>query len=90
MSIPEHSVPRALAPWNTKSECYWLFLTLKKLPQGLYDPLEASSERWVGKDTGEFKGGLGCIMIVRYRDTPVGTFRTRSSLASQFRSPVKL
>lgn len=68
----QHPVLHAPAPWNTKSECYWLFLTLKKLPEGVYDPLEASSEECVGSETGQFKGGLGFIMVVRYKDTPVG------------------
>jgi hypothetical protein len=73
----QHPVPHFLAPWNLKSECYWLFLTLKSLPVGLYDPLEASSDACAGKDAGEFKGGLGIIMIVRYKDTPVGMSTSR-------------
>ena len=69
-----HPVPRSLAPWTTKSECYWLFVTLKSLPPGLYDPLEAGSDQCVGDKAGAFKGGLGCIMIVRYSETPVGMY----------------
>lgn len=67
-----HPVPVAPAPWTTKAECYWLFLTLKSLPKGIYDPLEESSEDCAEGKAGEFKGGLGCIMLVRYSDTPVG------------------
>jgi hypothetical protein len=75
-SHPVHHTP---APWTTKSECYWLFLYLKDLPAGLYDPLEdkrfgdgnLSEEK---EKLGEFKGGLGLVMIVRYADTPVGKF----------------
>jgi hypothetical protein len=74
-----HPVQHAPSPWTTKSECYWLFLYLKDLPAGLYDPLEGqrfgdgnlSEEK---EKVGEFKGGLGLIMIVRYADTPVGKF----------------
>ncbi|ORY14191.1 hypothetical protein BCR34DRAFT_599389 [Clohesyomyces aquaticus] len=69
-SLVKHPVPYAPAPWKTKSECYWLFVTLRKLPAGVYDALEAGLE----KDTGEFKGGLGVIMVVRYANTPVGTY----------------
>lgn len=73
-----HPVQRAPAPWATKSECYWLLFNLSKLPEGIYDPLEASSPELMdlGKDgkAGQFKGGLGIIMIVRYSDTPVGRF----------------
>lgn len=72
MSKSEPSIRRVNAPWNLKAECYWLLLTLTKLPDGIYDSLETSSVDCVGKKAGEFKGGLGFIMIVRYRDTPVG------------------
>lgn len=61
-----HPVTVASAPWTTKAECYWMFLTLGSLPKGLYDPLE---EPW--SEHGEFKGGLGIIMVVRYKETPV-------------------
>jgi hypothetical protein len=44
-----------------------------KLPEGIYDPLESSSPDFADpKVTGEFKGGLGIIMVVRYKDTPTG------------------
>ncbi|KAF2114713.1 hypothetical protein BDV96DRAFT_493598 [Lophiotrema nucula] len=66
-----HPVQRAPAPWETKSECYWMFLWLSKLPDGVYDPLE---EECMRKDGAEFKGGLGSIMVVRYLDTPVGPY----------------
>ena len=54
-----------------------LFLTLKALPEGIYDQLE--ERRWGGgnfseekEKVGEFKGGVGTVMVVRYADTPVG------------------
>ncbi|KAF2786235.1 hypothetical protein K505DRAFT_260305 [Melanomma pulvis-pyrius CBS 109.77] len=78
MSSP-HPVPRAPAPWTTTSECYWLFVTMKELPTGVYDALEET--RFGGgklaeerEKVGEFKGGLGIVMVVRYSDTPVGPY----------------
>jgi hypothetical protein len=65
-----HPVPYAPAPWKMKAEVYWLFFAISKLPEGMYDPLELEGEH--DKETGQFKGGLGHIMIVRYADTPVG------------------
>jgi hypothetical protein len=67
----EHPVRRAPAPWKLKAESYMLFCKLSELPEGLYDPLEA---KWASKGLGEFRGGLGSVMIVRYADTPVGKF----------------
>ncbi|KAF2177720.1 hypothetical protein K469DRAFT_719651 [Zopfia rhizophila CBS 207.26] len=90
-SRPQYPVPHAPAPWNTKSECYWLFLALSKLPEGLYDPLEASSEELVdtgnGGAGGEFRGGLGVVMIVRYRDTPVGPYDELILIPGNFAVP---
>ena len=74
----DHPVAPAPAPWKMRTEVYWFFLTLKKLPEGLYDPLEWETEGTGIKDQekegkgGEFKGGLGGIMIVRYKESPVG------------------
>ncbi|CAO2657943.1 Nn.00g072030.m01.CDS01 [Neocucurbitaria sp. VM-36] len=67
----QHPVPRSKAPWTVKAETYFLFLSLRELPKGVYDPLE---EAWGDEGLGEFKGGLGTIMIVRYSHTPVGPY----------------
>lgn len=64
-----HPVKRSLAPWTTKSECYWMFLTLRELPKGVYDALESPC-----LGAGDFKGGLGIIIVVRYKETPVGKY----------------
>ena len=73
MLTPEPPVPIKPAPWTTKCASYWLLLNLRKLPEGVYDPLEASSPEFADPQlAGEFKGGLGMIMVVRYEDTPTG------------------
>jgi hypothetical protein len=74
-----HPVLRAEAPWYVKAESYNIFLRLKDLPQGAYDPLE---ETWGGNDYGKFEGGLGAVVIVRYGETPVGR---PTRLLSRFR-----
>ncbi|PSN71640.1 hypothetical protein BS50DRAFT_232553 [Corynespora cassiicola Philippines] len=77
-----HPVVHAPAPWTTKSETYWLFLTLKSLPKGIYDALELDLEKG-----GDFKGGLGIIIIVRYSDTPVGTYDELMLIPGNFSVP---
>ncbi|KAF2033173.1 hypothetical protein EK21DRAFT_35011, partial [Setomelanomma holmii] len=65
-----HPVPRAKAPWKLKAEMYTMFLRLKELPSGVYDELEKS---WGTKEMGEFEGGLGAVLVVRYSGTSVGS-----------------
>ena len=57
------------APWTLKAETYVLFLKLNTLPDGVYNALE---ETWTDIELGQFVGGVGTIMIVRYRETPLG------------------
>lgn len=47
-----------------------MFFTLSKLPEGVYDQLEMQNVK--EGNEGKFTGGLGSIMVVRYKDTPVG------------------
>ncbi|KAF2731602.1 hypothetical protein EJ04DRAFT_442670 [Polyplosphaeria fusca] len=82
--MSEHPVSRALAPWTTKSECYWMFVTLKSLPKGMYGEVERKG--W-DESGGEFKGGLGCVMVVRYRETPVGSYDELMIIPGNFTVP---
>ncbi|KAF2820542.1 hypothetical protein CC86DRAFT_374237 [Ophiobolus disseminans] len=68
---PVHPVQRAKGPWAMKAESYMLFMRLKELPKGVYDPLQ---EEWSDEENGKFQGGLGAVMVVRYLDTPVGPY----------------
>jgi hypothetical protein len=73
-AAPPAGISHVPAPWTTESECWLLTVFLgSKLPEGVYDPLEASSSAFANsKEAGKFEGGLGMIMIVRYKETPVG------------------
>lgn len=51
------------------------------LPEGVYDPLEASSPEFADPSTaGEFRGGIGVVVIVRYSETPVGKTLNTSTI----------
>ncbi|KAH7138483.1 hypothetical protein B0J11DRAFT_421942 [Dendryphion nanum] len=87
-----HPVPLAPAPWTAKAESYWLFLTLGgKLPEGVYDRVDVrggvEEVGYEGKERGEFKGGLGVVMIVRYTDTPVGPYDELLLIPGNFSVP---
>ena len=60
-----HPVFRAPAPWKLSAEVYMLLLTLKDLPEGVHDELEGEQGRWNDEEKGEFKGGLGTVVVVR-------------------------
>ncbi|KAL5113801.1 hypothetical protein ACEQ8H_008302 [Pleosporales sp. CAS-2024a] len=79
-----HPVTRVKAPWPLKAETYVLFLRMKELPARVYDPLE---QVWEGEDHGQFKGGLGAVMIVRYSDTPVGPYDELMLIPGNFTVP---
>jgi hypothetical protein len=65
----QHPVTRVPAPWKLQAESYMLFMKLKELPGGIYDPGE---EEWGHEKAGKWTGGLGSVLVVRYSDTPVG------------------
>jgi hypothetical protein len=60
-----HPVARAPAPWKLTAEVYILFHTLTQLPKGVHAELEGEAGGWDGNEKGEFKGGLGSVMVVR-------------------------
>ncbi|PSR80234.1 hypothetical protein BD289DRAFT_414644 [Coniella lustricola] len=74
----------APAPWICKAQVYALYFyssrpspssssTALALPPVAYSPLEAASF-FASPEAGDFVGGLGSIMVVRYLDTPVGPY----------------
>lgn len=61
-----------------------------KLPESIYDPLEASAPGFAdAKLAGEFRGGLGMIMVVRYLDTPTGPYDELLIIPGAFSVPGK-
>jgi hypothetical protein len=87
MESPEH-VRVAPAPWDTTAETYWLALYLKAGADGdsgVYAPLEFSSPSTTDpQKSGNYHGGLGLIVIVRYRDTPCGSLISRILITITF------
>ena len=79
--LPTHAPP----PWATRNEAYWLPLWLSNpLASGVYDQLEASSSECT---TSGFTGGLGMIQIVRYTDTPCGSYDELLIIPGNFMVP---
>lgn len=72
------------APWKCTGQVYSMFFyssstftTDKKLTENLseiaFSPLERESF-FASAEAGQFSGGLGGFMIVRYTETPVGPY----------------
>jgi len=59
----------------------------KYLPSAAFDSLEENSQWTDPTVTGEYKGGLTNIMIVRYADTPVGPYDELIWGAGKFHAP---
>ena len=77
--LPERSLPVAPPPWTLKATVYTLpfyHFASSALPMDVvYDPLELHAASFSSeKETGKYVGGLGFAYIVRYSETPVGTY----------------
>lgn len=76
---PARSLPLAPPPWTCKATVYVLSFyhsASTALPLDIvYDPLELHTSSFSSeKETGKFVGGLGFAQIVRYSESPVGTY----------------
>ncbi|KAK7691486.1 hypothetical protein QCA50_004885 [Cerrena zonata] len=81
MSVPEGASPfaDAPAPWHCSGEAFWFFghISSKKgsyPPSSAFNDAEAASSFSDAKASGEYHGGLTSLMLVRYKDTPVGPY----------------
>jgi len=87
----ESNPPFVLAPppWQTKCDIYWLpSYGRGPLPANAYSPLEASSPTFADPaQSGDFKGGLGLVMIIRYSETPVGSYNEMIYMPGSFQVP---
>ena len=87
----ERSLPLAPPPWTCKATIYVLSFyhsASSTLPLNIvYDPLELNAETFSSeKETGKFVGGLGFAQIVRYSESPVGTYDELAILPGSFSS----
>ena len=83
MSVPESASPfaDAPAPWQCVGEAFWFFgyITSKKgeyPPPAAFGESERDSQFSDAKATGEYHGGLTSLLIIRYKNTPVGVYST--------------
>jgi hypothetical protein len=81
----------APAPWACRLDNYWISFCLKgPLSANVYDPLEASFPPFSDPAVaGAFKGGLGTIQIVRYHESPLGTYNELIFIPGNFEVPTK-
>jgi hypothetical protein len=64
------------------------FNTHPPLPANAYSPLEASSPAFADPaQSGAFKGGLGLVIIIRYSDTPLGSYNEMIYMPGSFDVP---
>jgi hypothetical protein len=89
MADPPPSIKVAPSPWlNLPVSVYMLpFLSSPPLLDHAYAPLETASSFASAEASGQFKGGLGMIQIVRYHDTPVGPYDELLVIPGYFEVP---
>ena len=91
----ESSIPNAPPPWSCKCTAYVLpFFTSSSTPllnEKILAPLEAGSEAWTSeKLTGKHAGGVGFAQILRYSETPVGSYDELVIIPGYFEAPEKV
>jgi hypothetical protein len=73
-SFPPDIAPVS-APWKLKAEAWWFILSLNasagKLAEGNFAPLEVQSKQ-LAEEAGVYRGGLSVVMLIRYKESPVG------------------
>ena len=83
------SLPLAPPPWTCKCDVYVLSFynsASAGLPLSIaYDPLEADTASFSSeKEAGKYGGGLCMAQIIRYRETPVGSYDELAILPGTF------
>ena len=68
---------------------YWMvFRSRAPLSANVYDPLEESFPAFADPaKCGGFQGGFGLIMIIRYKDTPLGPYNEMVYIPGDFEIP---
>ncbi|KLT46231.1 hypothetical protein CC85DRAFT_298922 [Cutaneotrichosporon oleaginosum] len=87
MSVDNAAITPAPAPWRCRATVYtavfWVSPSQTADPafaEAAYDPLERAAPFGAGKP----EGGVGSIMLIRYRDTPVGPYDEMMLLPGKF------
>ena len=75
-SSPFADVP---SPWECKGEAFWFFGYISPKegeypPSAAFDNSEIASPFSDAKVTGDYHGGLTALMLIRYKETPVGVY----------------
>ena len=77
-NAPEHPFLESPAPWPCKGECFFLYgYASSSAPypgRASFGDLEAESPFSNPALTGDYKGGLTQVAILRYTETPVGEY----------------
>lgn len=81
------AITRAPAPWRCRATVYsavfWVSSSQAKAP-GFKEAAYAPLERGAPFGAGSPEGGIGTIMLIRYHDTPVGTYDEMMILPGKF------
>lgn len=79
-----------LPPWTLRGDAYWFFplpsllpWSSSRLPQAAHDPIQATK---AGQNGGAI-GGLGNVQLVRYTESPVGSYDELIYIPGHFEVP---
>ena len=81
MSTPNSASPfvDAPVPWGCNGEAFWFvgYFSSKKgkyPPPAAFGSIERESSFSDAQGTGDYHGGLASLMLIRYKETPVGVY----------------
>ena len=87
----DSSIAISPPPWKCRADAYILPFfpsAANPLPASkIYAPLEAKSEAWTSM---VHRGGVGLAQIIRYTDTPVGTYDELAIMPGNFEAPARV
>ena len=91
-SSTSSSILHVPPPWHLKCDTWIVpFKTSASSPlprDKILAPLEAASDAWTSEQkTGKFTGGVGYAYIVRYTESPVGTYDELAIVPGNYNAP---
>ncbi len=86
----EQAVEAVPGPWKSKAQVYVIcwYSFRKDVPSLAFSPLEAESS-FASPESGRPVGGLYSIQIVRYQESPIGTYDELVISPGAFAHPVE-